>query len=316
MIRRILPETSPFHYYPDRESVWLLSQLMRDEAQVCDLRRVVFAKLLERPAVQPLVAACGGQLRRVDLLPLAQCGQVAAKSRVGRLAEQSLYSSPLRGYELSIADWGLEQPDWRWQQISRPGGNLVLQVNFPVEHAALFGQHMDWDDWKDFACCSHPVRDRGQPTMGWVRLDVCLQTGVALIEEIQSDWFREVRWQRDYLTRSRPRSRVLRNVVAYEAALFETCGRDWQRVCLLAALILLRDELGCGEVFMHQPGPGTALKGIRGTCPPRSLYSKLPKSFCFEATRETPEFLRRPASKILRRLRGTGKPLFWRLSFG
>ncbi|MCP5071906.1 MAG: hypothetical protein GY947_01260 [Rhodobacteraceae bacterium] len=315
MIRRILPETSPFYYFPDRESAWLLSRLMEGDARVCELQRSPLAKLLNRPAVQPLVAACGGRLQRRDLLPLAQCGSVTADSRVSRLGEQALFSGPLRGYELSLASWGLEQSDWRWQQISRPGGNLVLQVNFPAEHASMFGRFMEWEHWKQFEWYSHPVRRRGQPTMGWVRLDICLQTGVALIEEIQSDWFREVREQREYLTRQRPRSRDLRNVTAYETALVKAYGRDWQRVCLLAALILLVDEFGCHEVFMHQPDAGAALKDIRYSYPPRSLYSQLPKSFCFEPTRDVPEFLRRPASKTLRRLRGGGKPLFWRLSF-
>ncbi|MCP5086342.1 MAG: hypothetical protein GY952_06015 [Rhodobacteraceae bacterium] len=315
MIRRILPETSPFHYYPDRESVWLLSQLMEDDIRVSDLRCGPLAKLLTRPSVQPLVAACGGRLRRADLLPLAQCGSVGAISRVGQLAEQSLYNSPLQGYELSLSSWGMEQRDWRWQQISRPGGNLVLQVNFPPEHAVLFGRNMNWDDWKNFECYSHPVRDRGHPTMGWVRLDICLATGVALIEEIQSDWFRNVRWAREGLERRLPRSRDLRNVAAYEAALFEAYGRSWSRVCLLAALILLRDEFSCREVFLHQPSPGAALKDIRYARPPRSLYSQLPKSFCFKPTREVPDFLQRVQSKTLRRLRGKGGPLFWRLSF-
>ena len=75
---------------------------------------------------------------------------------------------------------------------------------------------------------------------------------------------------------------------------------------------------------MHRPETGAALKGIEGILPPRSLYTDLPRSFCFAPVAELPEFLRprfwrrspRAARERLRPVIAaarTGKPVFWRL---
>lgn len=61
-IRRVLPYEMPFGYFADRESPWLLTQMIDGTASVASLHKSVAGKLLSRPLVQPLVAGCGGKL--------------------------------------------------------------------------------------------------------------------------------------------------------------------------------------------------------------------------------------------------------------
>lgn len=309
LVRGVLPEHEPFHYYPDRESAWLLAQLMPEAASVRDLRVAPFAKLLDRPSIKPLVAQSGGVLQRSDVLALARCDW--SKPAVAEVA----YGPAARTFERSLTDWGTDVDDYGWGQISRPGGNLVVQVNFPAEHQALFYQHMPHDRRKDLEMPMHPIRENRTPTMAWVRVDLCLETGVALVEEVQSDWFRELSWLIGQAERNKARSRDLRNYQAYQKAVLARFGKDWAKATLLAALVLLREELGLREVYMHQAWSGPKLKRIAGTAPPKSLYTALPSWFCFEPTQEAPAFLHQPASKILRRMRSDKRAPFWRLRF-
>jgi len=189
-------------------------------------------------------------------------------------------------------------------------------VNFPTGHAEALAQLTPSQTRKSFEYCDHPIRIKGRPTMSWARLDICLDTGVALIEEIQSDWFRNVSEQCVRLRRQKPKSRELRNLERYQATLIKRYVKDWEKVTLFAALKLLREEFGCRTIYMHQPKTGVKLKSIRwGAHPPRSIYTKLPRTFCFQPTDMVPAFLERIQSKNLRALRRDKVPIFWKLDF-
>jgi len=54
----------------------------------------------------------------------------------------------------------------------------------------------------------------------------------------------------------------------------------------------LRHELGVRRIFYHTHNSGSMLKSIYGSKPPRSIYTVLPRKFCFTETDERPEFLR------------------------
>ena len=82
---------------------------------------------------------------------------------------------------------------------------------------------------------------------------------------------------------------------------------------LLATLIFLTDELGIRRIWMHEAESGARLKHIRGTAPPRSLYTSLPRSFGFTATPEPPGFLGEAAPLPLRRGARKGWLKFWRI---
>lgn len=258
-----------------------------------------------------------GRLAQRDLMPLALAD--LDNTGTGRIADAAIMTalSPnCRTYPISLTGWAVGARDTSWRQVSRSGGNLVVQVNFPEEHDFLFYRYLNTNTRKRIEYENHPVRTTGTPTMAWVRLDICQDTGVALIEEVQSDWFRFVRASIRQLERAQPRTRHLRNLQSYEAQLLDQYGKGWAKVALLAALNFLRFELGIRDVFMHQPRTGAALKHIRSTQPPVSVYSKLPKAFCFQPSRDIPKFLSKPCSKRLRHLRRDPRPLFWRLQLG
>ena len=311
-LRQDLPSAEPFNYYTDRESAWLLQALLPADAPVRAVRQGPLAKLLDRPLVKPLTAAGDGIIRRADLQVLAEADGAV---RYDSLAPATLaaleraFDLPWLDFELSFTTWG--NSNWHWAQTSRPGRNLVLQLNFPGDHAALLERTVGLQDRGKFECPEHPVRRTGRPTLAWARLDIDRGAGVALIEEIQSDWLRFVRWELDDLRHLRPRSRALRDTQAYEAALTARYEQVWPRAVLLAALKLLRDRLRIAEIYYHQPGPGAVLKHSR---PPVSLYSSLPKAFCFEPTRDVPPFLRRKRRKHLSWL-PKDRPLFWKMDF-
>ncbi len=325
-IRQCLPTPLAFPYFDDRESPWLLAHSLTAPARVADLRRGPLGRFLDRPAVRPVVAACGGRLCPSDLRLVAAGGDASgAPTRAATAGLEAAYAHPWHDFELTFADWGLDDPylgsAYSMSQISRPGGNLVLQMGFPSDHAALMGRYTGRNGRKDFEYARHPIRETGRPTLAWARLDIDLENGVALIEEVQSDWLRYAREEVGVLERLVPRSRELRVARTYDAQLRDRYGRLWPKAVLLAVLRVLVEDLGCRDVWMHQPEPGAILKGIYGRMPPRSLYSKLPKAFGFAPTQDMPALLTqsrkhkpdRARMLKLDRVRRAGEPLFWRL---
>lgn len=316
LIRQVLPETMLFHHYPDRQSPWVLAQAMPGDVPVRKLRQGPFARFLDRPLVRPVVAGSGGMVRQRDMIALAHAGRAMRMEGLSAGAVAALetaYAGTWRDYELSFTSWGTGA-DWSWGQVSRKGGNLVLQLGFPSEHAAILGRHFRAPVRKEFEYPDHPIREVGRPTLAWVRLDVDLDAGAALIEEVQSDWLRNVSWRAARIRRHDPQSRQLKTLESYEAKLRAAYAKGWAGAALLSALMLLVDEFAVHNIWMHQPGPGAVLKDIPGRQPPRSLYTDLPKSFGFRPTRDAPAFLERPRRKVLKQLRAKGGPLFWRLN--
>ncbi|MEM6482550.1 MAG: hypothetical protein AAF681_11935 [Pseudomonadota bacterium] len=315
LIRQVMPETLDFPYYPDRESAWVLAQMMPEVASVARLRQMPFGKLLSRPALRPLVAQGGGVLNRRDILAVAHAHwamHMEALSAAGLDAVDATFALPWHDFELSFDSWGLRR--WYFDQTTRQAGNLVLQMGFPSDHAAIMGRYLTPGVRKTFEYPAHPIRISGRPTLAWARLDIDLSSGDALIEEVQSDWLRFASEEVDELRESAPRSRELASMERYRADLVARYGKIWSRAMLLAALLVLRDELALRRVWMHQPGPGTVFKRIDWSGPPRSLYSDLPKSFGFAPTRERPGFLRRLPARVRRKLPKEG-PLFWLMTF-
>lgn len=312
MIRQILPQEMPFLYYPDRQSPWLLCQLMGAEAPVSELKQSRLSRLLSRPLLKPMIAQCGGVLRRHDVMAVAHADRAMRFEHLGPAAATALEAA----YQSGWLDFCLSFDCWSGEQTTRKAHNLVVQLGFPTEHAELLWKFEQRNAVGRYQSCCHPVRPDGRPTLAWCRLDLDLSTGQCLIEEIQSDWLRFVGRARRRLEHRAPRSRELRLTAEYEQALQARYAKIWAEVMMLAVLILLRDEFAVRDVWMHQPGPGAKLKGITwGRMPPRSIYTKLPRGFGFEATREVPPFLGSKQRSTARRSVGADQPTFWRLSF-
>ncbi len=292
--RTVLP------YYRDRYSIGLLRQLSRSRRnvplRVAALKQSRYAPLLQKPRVKTALARLGNQ--PLDDLFLAAHD----------------HDPDQEHFVLTLGTWGSEQrAKYRVQQTSRPGLNLVLQLNLSRQHDGHY---------RKLGCPLSQFNYRGHPvstqrnTLAWARIDLDWETGSALIEEIQSDWVRRIDWLAGRVDRRlagghAPEAPLnfwglqcaLKTARAYCAHVLERYASIWAEATLWATLQFIRDELGIHHVFYHSEPGGRLLKGIRHSAPPRSLYTDLPRRFCLMPTEDAPEFLWRDpdARSILRK---------------
>lgn len=289
-------ERTLFHYYRDRYGIGLLRHLARAPLPVAELKRSPFASLAQKPRVKEVLAKLGGEPLSEPLLALHD------------------HDSAQTAFVLTLGTWGSShERRWRYKQTSRRGYNLVLHLNFCNRHDQ-FHRRLKADD-DVFRYWGHPHSPR-RNTLAWARLDFDWHSGTALIEEIQSDWIREVAWLADAAQRrlerlkdaSQPTSLLglqcpLGTTLDYCRHVLAQYQPIWAEAMLWAALHFLRNELGLRRIFYHTVESGRLLKHIDGTLPPQSLYTDLPRRFCFSRTDEAPAFIanERQASAALRK---------------
>lgn len=285
-----------FHYYRDRYSIGLLRQLSRTPTTVAALKRTVFAPLAQKPRVKAVLAQLGGEYLHEAQLALHD------------------YDSEQTPFVLTLDTWGSEhRQDWRYKQLSRRGYNLVLQLNFCKRHdqqLQKLGAQAD-----AFNYHGHPTATR-RNTLAWARIDFDWASGTALIEEIQSDWIRRVAWLVDYAERKMARTQdasqptgyrrltcPLQTTLDYGRFVLARYQPIWAEAMLWATLDFLRNELGLRHIYYHSMDSGRLLKRIVGNLPPSSLYSDLPRKFCFDKTAAAPAFIQAEAhaAAVLRR---------------
>jgi len=281
-----------FYYFRDRYCLDLLSWFLGEGKTVAEVKRSRYARLLRKPSLRKLCA------RLPD----------------GKLTRDRLLSAwPPRPYAflLTLGRWGETASNWRtWWQMSRPGANLVLQMNFSEMHNQRYRKLIQPREGHPFECSVHPVHTDGRLSLGWARLDVDLDAGEALIEEIQNDWIRDALaaavWQNGAAGAERwiygqavgaDRASLRR----YQLEVIAPYAKIWDEALLLAALWFLREELGVRRVYYHTFRSGNLLKGIEWRKPPRSLYTTLPRRFCFEETAEPPRLLAAARCRPLRK---------------
>ncbi len=68
--------------------------------------------------------------------------------------------------------------------------------------------------------------------------------------------------------------------------------RIWDEAMLSATIEFVRSELGIRTIYYHTFEGGSVWKNIVYAQPPRSLYTDLPRKFCFERVADSPEFLK------------------------
>lgn len=293
----LVGERTLYHYYRDRYSIGLLRHLSRQRPlSVAALKQSPYAPLLQKPRVKNALADMGS--KQIDDFQLARHD----------------YDADQNAFVLTLDTWGSERnSERRWKQTSRPGYNLVLQLNFCRRHDQAY-QRLGCADSR-FNYHGHPVSGR-RNTLAWARLDLDWHSGTALIEEIQSDWIRDVAWLAERVaTRLRAGKHLTDETRIYGLTCSLQATQDycrfvlqrylttWAEAMLWATIAFLHDELGLHRIYYHSVDSGRLLKGIKGNQPPRSLYTDLPRKFCFAPTSEAPEFLLRDqrASKTLRR---------------
>jgi hypothetical protein len=294
-----------YTYAKDQYATELLARVVKRGKAVSEIKQSSYRQLLNKKPVKTCLAKAGsgyvsaGNFRHAAL----ECGQE---------------------FVLTLSRWGGVGNGY---QTSRQGYNLVLQLNFSEEHNARYRQQVNprYDALFNFP--GHPVLRKGQreifyETLAWSRIDLDFDTNTALIEEIQSDWIREAYQAYQARTRFRHKDsgrywarqmQCTRVVFAqYVEEALEPYKALWTEAMLMASLRFIVDELGVGTVYYHSCQTGAAVKRIHSQ-PPRSLYSELPRRFCFEKTRFAPTFL--VNSDFLKRMRTVKTPHWYRLSF-
>jgi len=116
--RRIL------HYFKDKYALYLLESLFgdNDKITIANIRASQFNKLLNKQVIKQITASCGdGFISREKLV--------------------ELFLLDYESYVLTLSDWG-EKNDYSWVQTSRPGKNLVIQLNFTNEHDEFLSKQM------------------------------------------------------------------------------------------------------------------------------------------------------------------------------
>ena len=291
-VSRRLPNTLPsFTYYRDRYAVMLLDWSIGPGVAVRELKRSRLGALLRKPPVRA----------------------AAARAPRGVLTPRTLAQIPCRSaerYRFALGSWGAER--WhRWHQTSRAGRNLVVHLCFPSSHDAIARRVLGAGAREEFAMSCHPRARSPLCTLAWSRIDIDWPTREALIEEVQSDWARDARAWLDDMDRelrdagmhgeSVERERYLRYVLRPHYAL-------WPEATLAASLELLVGTLGLRRIYYHTPASHLALKQMEADWPPpRSLYTDLPRRFCFVETDRPPRFLYwDPSERVQRALATPG----------
>ncbi|MEM8878085.1 MAG: hypothetical protein AAGD23_09470 [Pseudomonadota bacterium] len=297
-----------FWYHRDRYAAYLLEHAVQDNGSIATIKAGPYSRLLSRPAIKTVVASAGAGHITSDELAM-------------------LWPTDPLCYRLTLGIWGDDQP-FVWNQTSRRGSNLVLQLNFSNAHDSRYRDLISHDpDYRPFDLHGHPTR-RGFHTLAWARLDINLNDGTALIEEVQTDWVRLALHAREQMAAlaADPEAQRAAAETTYRGRRIspddlETYVRDvlnrhiptWDEAILTAVLWFLWEELAVSHVWMHTADCGQRLKRIHGTAPPRSLYSQLPRRFCFQETSEPPPFLDRKSSPAYRSLEKSGALRFWRI---
>lgn len=281
-----------FPYHKDRYAFLLLEYAAQDGTSVAALKRGPYARLLHKPLVRELLGRHGSShLHADDVRAFDVPG--ATRFRVG------------------FSQWPRKprkrSEDWTWQQTTRPGCNLVLQLNFPLKHnhrvRRIAGRRV-----RQLEPGGHPARLDREITMAWARIDFDLDHSEALIEEIQTDWIREV----VDASRCGYDPHGARAWKRYIDELLAPHIRQWDEAMLTASITYLARHLGIRDIYFHTFDGGARMKHMRSPTwrPPRSLYTCLPRKFCFKETPYAPHFIRQEKAP---RVQGAlaGSPVRW-----
>lgn len=276
-------ERTLFRYFRDQYAITLLRRLAKDQVlSVRDLRSSQWGGLLNRPALKKILSQCGKGSISLDQL------------------EAYLHQANAEPFVLTLGHWG-GTSGYGWVQTSRLGANLVLHLNLSnVWHErfrSLFGQSAN-----DVFGYDHPLSEARPMTLAWARLDIDFETDEVLIEEIQSDLIRYVARMQLYARRAISRGdntfscfygdAIPADRFLHFAKQFSERVKDiWEEAILSAVMDFVFDELGISQVYYHTFETGAQFKNIKGVRPPRSLYTELPKRFCFQSRHKAPHFL-------------------------
>lgn len=297
-------ERTLFHYFRDQYAVYLLQHYLQntDNRNIHSIKKSRMKKLLDKPIVKDTLKNSGNGLLESTQL-------------------ENLWPTQTEQYILTLGKWG-HKKRYSWNQTSRPGVNLVLQLNLSNQFDKMF-KAISGCDLNEVNTSCHPKSRKRSATLAWARLDMDFSTGEILIEEIQSDLIRDLEsiynrslksrygdatnfyWDGQLLNR--------RKVADYCALMIEAQKRIWSEAMMAATLWFVQQELGFSKIYYHTFDTGKVMKKINGSAPPRSLYTDLPEKFCFETTKQAPQFIINN-SHAKRRLKAVDNPQWFLLA--
>lgn len=289
-------ERKLFYYFKDRYALMLLSYLVDDKASISQLRNHRFAKLLKKPIINNILKNSGNGVLTQNAIASAWPGEYEC-------------------YLLTLGKWGeTTKGAWAYNQTSRPGMNLVLQLNFSSRHNRSYYQLISPGSDHPFEFSGHPISKGGARTLAWSRIDIDFDNDEALIEEIQNDWIRIAMRKRAIAKRITDRSDTNRQVcIKYLGCRPEPMLKYfdenlaphiplWDEAILSATIRFLKKEIGIKKIFYHTFKAGCELKRIGYYKPPKSLYTQLPSRFCFQKTSQLPMMISTQKAKRMKGL--------------
>jgi len=285
IIQCLPKERTLFHYCKDRYAPMLLNHFIGDEMDIKEIKGSQMAGLLQKPVMREFLSSIGnGKLRKQDL--------------------NDFWIDDTHSFVLTLGSWGGKKPDWH--QTCRKGYNLVLQLNFTSLHDGDYAKLMKPSTRQALNYHGHPVFFKEKvsyerETLAWSRIDLDFKSGEALIEEIQSDWIRRAAYTA-WVAKSYHKNgyRILKryrvngefgDVISYYDKTLKPYLAIWSEAMLSATIEFIRTEIGINKIYYHSYETGSVLKKIQDNKPPRSLYDKLPRQFCFKKSYYPPEFL-------------------------
>lgn len=295
-----------FYYFKDRYALLLIDHMFQNSVPLRKIKESQFARLLDRPLLKSLIATKGnGLLELKDL--------------------ENLWPLDPLCYRLTLGSWGSETGFTFDQQTTRAQPNLVLHLNFSNHHDQAFKTLIDHKGGHPFIYEDHPNARAGFNTLAWSRMDIDLDSGQVLIEELQTDWLRYIKWCNTYFKtkvdgQPSDENEIIqyggssirqKDFYRYVDTVIQPHIKLWEEAMLSATLWFLFEELKLDKIYFHDADCGAQLKQISGRLPPRSLYTDLPNKFCFKQINEAPDFLLKKPSYSFRRLKKQKKLRFW-----
>jgi len=286
IIQKLPKERILFYYFKGYYSYLLLAFLIDNGLDIRDIKASPFAKLLKVPQIKNIVSKIGNTTITKDHL-------------------FAYLPVPEECYLITIGQWGKENERFMssYYQTSRPGINMVLQLNFSNKHdksfKKIFGEYED----SLFQFHLHPI-SQNYNTLAWSRIDISEDRTEALIEEIQNDWIRLVMFEKTTVETITNNDGQVENEVfirkktepekiqKYIKTSLKPHFDLWEEAIMSATIWFLAEVVGVKNIYFHTYEGGNILKNIQSHIkPPLSIYSKLPKKFCFQQTSKYPGFL-------------------------
>jgi len=273
---------------------------LNPDSNVAQIKQSQFGKLIEKPEVKAIIANSGkGQL-------------------YGGMFRHHYTPNP-KEFVITLSSWG-SKDGYSWDQTSRPGSNLVMQLNLTNQHDEFLRDlKINGDEFKFY---SHPIHN-SKSSLSWARIDFDFDSGEALIEELQTDWIRRAAKHNQMAKRYRLQGCNtyfyygeefnVAEMLQYTTEMLNKYQRSWMEITLFYAIELIREEIGISNIFYHSYETGALLKNINSRLPPRSLYTQLPKKFCFTPNKVGPKFITND-KKAKRRLKKAKNESWFKLA--